>query len=135
MSEPQLRWRQRLESLQRALGQLRDALEALAADPDSEVIGMAMIKVYEFSFELSWKTLKDLLNHEGVDIQLPREVLRQAFAVGLLQDGQLWIDMLEQRNRMAHTYDVRRARIALALIGEHYAPALGALATDLERRP
>lgn len=135
MSDPRLRWRQRLESLQRALGQLRAALEALAADPDNEVIGMAVIKAYEFSFELSWKTLKDLLNHEGVDAQLPREVLRQAFAAGLLQDGQLWIDMLEQRNLMAHTYDVRRARIALALIGEHYAPALGTLAMDLESRP
>ena len=135
MSEPQLRWRQRLESLQRALGQLQAALRVLAVDPGNEVIGLAVIKAYEFSFELSWKTLKDLLNHEGVDVQLPREVLRQAFAVVLLQDGQIWIDMLEQRNLMAHTYDDRRARIALALIGEHYAPAHGALATDLERRP
>lgn len=44
--------------------------------------------------------------------QLPREVLRQAFAAGLLQDGQMRIGRLEQRNLMAHTYDVRRARIA-----------------------
>lgn len=135
MSDPKLRWRQRLESLQRALGQLQLALDALAADPDNEVIGMAVIKAYEFSFELSWKTLKDLLNHEGLDVQLPREVLRQAFATRLLQDGQLWIDMLEQRNLMAHTYDIRRARIALALITEVYAPALTALALDLEQRP
>lgn len=71
----------------------------------------------------------------GQKPQLPREVLRQAFAAGLLQDGQLWIDMLDQRNLMAHTDDVRRARIALALIGEHFAPALGALAMDLQRRP
>lgn len=135
MSDPKLRWRQRLESLQRALGQLQLALDALAADPGNEVIGMAVIKAYEFSFELSWKTLKDLLNHEGLDVQLPREVLRQAFATRLLQDGQLWIDMLEQRNLMAHTYDIRRARIALALITEVYAPALTALALDLEQRP
>ncbi len=135
MNDPPLRWRQHLESLQRALGQLHAALKALAADPDNEVIGMAVIKAYEFSFELSCKTLKDLLNHEGVDAQLPREVLRQAFAAGLLQDGQLWIDMLEQRNLMAHTYDVQRARIAFARIGEHYAPALEALAMDLERHP
>jgi hypothetical protein len=43
--------------------------------------------------------------------------------------------MLKQRNLMAYTYDVRRARIALALISEHYAPALGSLAIALERRP
>lgn len=66
---------------------------------------------------------------------LPRAVLRQAFASGLLQDGQLWIDMLEQRNPMAHTYDVERARQALALIQQHDAPALPGLAEQLQRRP
>ena len=75
MSEPQLRWRQRLESLQRALGQLEAALQAHDADPESEVIGMAVIKAYEFSFELSWETLKDLLSHQGLNAILPREVL------------------------------------------------------------
>lgn len=75
-SEPQIRWRQRLESLQWALAQLRAALDALAAARENEVIGMAVIKAYEFSFELSWKTLKDLLHHEGIDALLPREVLR-----------------------------------------------------------
>jgi nucleotidyltransferase substrate binding protein (TIGR01987 family) len=135
MTSPEPRWRQRLENLQRALGQLQAALEALARDPGNEVIGMAVIKTYEFSFELSWKTLKDWLSHEGIDALVPREVLRQAFASGRLEDGQLWIDMLEQRNLMAHTYDVSRARIALALIRERFAPALLALARDLEQRP
>ena len=110
------------------------ALTAHGAEPGNEVIGMAVIKAYEFSFELSWKTLKDLLAYEGIDALLPREVLRQAFATGLLQDGQLWIDMLEQRNLMAHTYDVTRAQQALALIRERFAPALFGLAADLERR-
>ena len=135
MAGSELRWRQRLESLQRALAQLMAALAALGADPGNEVIGIAVIKAYEFSFELSWKTLKDLLSHEGIDALLPREVLRQAFATGLVDDGQLWIDMLEQRNLMAHTYDLARARQALALIEERFAPALLALAADLEQRP
>ena len=95
---------------------------------------MAVIKAYEFSFELSWKTLKDLLAYGGIDALLPREVLRQAFAYGLVQDGQLWIDMLEQRNLMAHTYDVSRAQQALAMIRERFAPALLSLAVDLEQR-
>jgi len=61
--------------------------------------------------------------------------LRQAFASGLLQEGQLWIDMLEQRNLMAHTDDVTRAQQALALIRERFAPALRTLAPDLDQRP
>ena len=85
--------------------------------------------------DLRWKTLQDMLTSEGIDALLPREVLRQAFATGLLQEGQLWIDMLEQRNLMAHTYDAARAQQALALILERFAPALRTLAADLGQRP
>ncbi|WP_231596789.1 nucleotidyltransferase substrate binding protein [Synechococcus sp. CBW1004] len=42
--------------------------------------------------------------------------------------------MLEQRNLMAHAYDVKRARQALALIQDRFAPALLDLAADLERQ-
>ncbi len=61
--------------------------------------------------------------------------MRQAFATGLLQEGQLWIDMLEQRNLMAQSYDVTRAQQALDLIRERFAPELRTLAGDLEQRP
>ena len=131
----ELRWRQRLESLQRALRQLQAALAAHRAAPDDEVIGMAVIKAYEFCFELGWKTLKDLLAYEGIDAPLPRQVIREAFAANLVCDGQVWIDMLEQRNLMAHTYDIERARRALTLIQGSFAPALLELARDLEGRP
>ena len=60
MGTGNLRWRQRLESL-----------------------GRAVIKAYEFSFELGWKTLKDLLTYEGIDAPLPRQVIREAFAPAL----------------------------------------------------
>jgi nucleotidyltransferase substrate binding protein (TIGR01987 family) len=94
-----------------------------------------VIKAYEFSFELGWKTLKDLLAYEGIDAPLPRQVIREAFAAGLLPDGQVWIDMLEQRNLMAHTYDLKRAQRALVLIRGTFAPALRSLAQNLEQRP
>ena len=135
MGTAELRWRQRLQSLGRALGQLEAALAALDADPASEVIGLAVIKADEVSFELGWKTLKDLLAYEGIDAPLPRQVIREAFSAGLLPDGQVWIDMLEQRNLMAHTYDVTRAQRALALIRGIFAPAQRALAQELEQRP
>jgi nucleotidyltransferase substrate binding protein (TIGR01987 family) len=99
----ELRWRQRLDSLQRD--------------------------------KLGWKTLKDLLAYEGIDAPLPRQVIREAFAANLVRDGQIWIDMLEQRNLMAHTYDITRARRALTLIQGSFAPALLELARDLEGRP
>ena len=75
-----IRWHQRFDNLQRAMAQLRAAVEAHREDPSNELIGIALIKAYEFIFELSWKTLKDLLAYNGVDASLPRDVLKQAFA-------------------------------------------------------
>ena len=129
-----IRWKQRFDNLNRALAQLQSALEAHQATPDNELIVIALIKAYEFSFELSWKTLKDLLAWNGVDARLPREVLKQAFATGLIDEGQIWIDMLEQRNLMAHTYDQTRALQAAALIEQSFWPQLQRLQQELERR-
>jgi nucleotidyltransferase substrate binding protein (TIGR01987 family) len=129
-----IRWKQRFANLQRALRQLEAAVEAHRAMPTNELIVIALIKAYEFSFELSWKTLKDLLAWNGLDVRLPREVLKQSFATGLIENGQIWIDMLEQRNLMAHTYDQARAQQAAALICEHYWPELQGLRNSLQER-
>lgn len=119
-----VRWKQRFDNLQRAYQRLRWALEIQQQDPDNDLMRMAVIKAYEFTFELSWKTLKDFLAYNGIDAKLPREVLKQAFATGLLSNGQLWIDMLEERNLMAHTYDDARARNAVNQIQQRYLTGL-----------
>ena len=119
-----IRWKQRFDNLQRAHRRLCWALEIEPQDPENDLIRMAVIKAYEVTFDLSWKTLKDFLAYNGIDAKLPREVLKQAFATGLVSDGQLWIDMLEERNLMAHTYDDTRARQAVRLIQERYLAGL-----------
>ena len=138
-AQSDIRWKQRFDNLQRAYQRLRWALEIHQQDPDNDLIRMAVIKAYEFTFELSWKTLKDFLAYNGIDAKLPREVLKQAFATGLVIDGQLWIDMLEERNLMAHTYDDARARIAVDQIQERYLGGLqqlhDMLTTKLQEAP
>ena len=92
-----IRWKQRFDNLQRAHRRLLWALEIEQQDPENDLIRMAAIKAYEFTFELSWKTLKDFLAYNGIDAKLPRDVLKQAFATGLIREGQLLIDMLDER--------------------------------------
>lgn len=121
MTEPtDVRWQQRFDNLQAAYNKLKHAAAANAGQPDDELFQMALIKAFEMTFELAWKTLKDFLKYNGVDVKLPREVLKQAFANDILSDGQVWIDMLEDRNLMAHTYDEARARLAVAHICQRY---------------
>lgn len=72
------------------------------------------------NFELAWKTMKDYLEQEGFDVKSPRRAIQIAFKTGLIADGHAWIDALEKRNLMAHTYNEDVAREAEELIRDKY---------------
>lgn len=123
-TQQDIRWKQRYENLQSAYQRLQHAVQANAQTPNNDLIQMALIKAFEMTFELSWKTMKDYLKYNGIDVKLPREVIKQAFANDIIIDGQLWIDMLEDRNLMAHTYDEARALKAVNHICLRYMDGL-----------
>jgi nucleotidyltransferase substrate binding protein (TIGR01987 family) len=123
MEDQDIRWKQRFENLTLAYRKLKQALEVYKQEPN-DIIRMALIKAFEMTFELFWKTAKDYLNYNGVKVSLPREVIKQSFAYDMMEDGQVWIDMLEDRNLMAHTYDEKRALQAIDHIVNHYLVAM-----------
>ena len=105
MSED-IRWQQRFQNFDRAVRLLREPMERdVAALSALEREGT--IQRFEFAVELAWKTLKDYLEHEGRTLQpvTPRSVIKEAFSAGILRDGQVWIDMLDHRNLLSHSYD------------------------------
>jgi nucleotidyltransferase substrate binding protein (TIGR01987 family) len=76
--------------------------------------------------ELAWKTLKDYLEHDGMQLTsvTPKSVIKAVFAARLIPDGQLWIDVLEKRNLLSHTYDQSLLGEGLKEIHERYLPAI-----------
>ena len=133
MSDPGVpRWRQRLENFQKAMDRLRQAC-ALESYSDLERAGL--IQTFEFSFELGWKTLKDLLFHEGYDEKTPRAVIRRAFEAGHLdeKDTELWLEALGKRNLLSHTYEEEAAELAVRLIKEDFQPLLARTLASLLR--
>ncbi len=130
-SNDQLRWRQRLENYRKACVQLENAC---GKKEYSDLERAGLVQVFEFSFELARKTLKDLLLYGGYDVTTPREVLRRSFAAGYLgeADAETLLDALKKRNLLAHTYREELAQSALTLIRERYFPALRRLLTRLE---
>jgi nucleotidyltransferase substrate binding protein (TIGR01987 family) len=133
MSED-IRWKQRFENLGKALDRFREALKGTAEEPDNHLYQIALIGAFQFTFELSWKTMKDYLVYNGVQVSLPREVIKQAFHHQLVKDGQVWIDMLEARNLMAHVYQEKAALAAGKSIREKYAPAIEQIYRDLLKK-
>lgn len=71
-----IRWEQRYENLGKALERLREALIGTAKEPKNYLYQIALIGAFQFTFELSWKTMKDYLVYNGVEVSLPREVIK-----------------------------------------------------------
>ncbi|MBU1567013.1 MAG: nucleotidyltransferase substrate binding protein [Proteobacteria bacterium] len=112
-----IRWRQRYQNLHKAFQQLQEGVN-LKTPSKIEVQGI--IQSFEFTFKLAWKTLKDYLESQGVLCTFPREVIKQAFHYGILVDGEIWLEMLNKRNLLAHTYDEQLAMQAYHLIVDEY---------------
>lgn len=123
-----VRWKQRFQNFDRAFGLLRQALER-GPGVLSPLEKEGVIQRFEYSFELAWKTVKDFLEAGGLTISpvVPRQVLKDAFAAKLLVDGQVWIDMLDHRNLLAHTYDSAVFEKAVDAIAARYVPAMAEL--------
>lgn len=117
-----IRWKQRFVNFEKAFLQLKDAIERF--DQLDDLAKEGLVQRFEYTFELAWKTLKDYLESEGIINQFPREVLKQGFHVNVLNNGELWIDMLEKRNLLTHTYDQDNFNLALELINESYYPEI-----------
>lgn len=122
------RSRQRFENFTRALDLLREAL-AIPMDELSDLEREGLVQRFHYTFELAWQVLADALEREGVvlDMATPRRAVREAFATGLLDDGQIWFDMIEDRNRTVHTYDETRLEAVVANVRARYFAAFEAL--------
>ena len=126
--DPDCRWKQRFHNFERAYGLLH---EALAHGPAalSPLEKEGAVQRFEYSFELAWKTIKDYLEENGVTISplTPRQVLKQAFSAKVISEGQVWIDMLDERNRLSHTYDLAAFEEAVEAIATRYLSAMETL--------
>lgn len=112
-----IRWKQRFSNFEKAFLRLKDAL--MNNEP-TELEEAGIIQYYEFTFELGWKTLKDYLQEMGLEVRFPRDTIKEAFKSGLIKNGDLWIDMLEKRNLMSHTYDELVANQLVKLVRDEY---------------
>lgn len=98
----------------------RRLIEAVQ-QPESDILRDAVIQRFEFWFELVWKTLKLYLERQGHECGGPRQTLKRAFTEGLIstpEEGDVWLQMLEDRNLTTHAYDQELAiRIYQHIVG------------------
>ena len=130
MASPDIRWKQRFSHFRQAFLLLQQALEH-GPDGLSLLEKEGVIQRFEYTFELAWKTIKDFLELGGVIISpvTARQVLKDAATAKIVADAQVWIDMLDHRNLLAHTYDSSVFEEAVEAIASRYLPSMIRLET------
>jgi len=127
-----IRWQQRFSNYRRALAQLESFLEPPSLNEREQ---QGLIKAFEYTFELAWNTLRDLLRSQGDSTLLgSRDTLREAFRLGLIENGETWMLMIQDRNLTSHTYNRPTAdAIAVNIVGS-YMPCFQQLRSALTQR-
>ena len=124
---------QKIENFRRAVERLQEALADSARNPESTVIRDGVIQRFEFTFELAWKSLREYMADQGADMSgvvFSKQVFKAAYAAQLIDDEQIWLDMLTSRNITSHVYDDQQAAQVVADIRDRYIAPLAALAAS-----
>ena len=101
------RWRYRFESFAKALNLLNKGLFLYRNRAISDLEIEGIIQRFEYTWELSWKLMKDYLEEQGIQFELitPSFIIKKSFGSKLIQNPEIWLEALDARNKMSHTYD------------------------------
>ena len=112
-----IRWKQRFQNYQKAFATVKNAVELATTRELSDLEKQGVIQGFEFTFELAWNVMKDYLEEQGItDIIGSKNAVRHAFNKGLIEDGDIWMEMIKGRNVSSHSYDEETAEKLFTLI-------------------
>lgn len=83
--------------------------EAIGIKEDNDIKRDAVIKRFEFTFELLWKTFKRITRFEKLDCFSPKDCFKFAFKLGLISNEELFLEIIDARNKTTHVYSEEHA--------------------------
>lgn len=122
MNTEKLRWQYRFDNYKRAFFLLQEASQKEQQGELDQLGKEGMIQRFEYCMELAWKTIKDYLESQNVVLKqlTPRTVLKEAVAAKLITQGTAWMQALDDRNRMSHTYNFKDFEEVIRSINQSY---------------
>lgn len=120
MENQDIRWIQRFSNYKKAFSQLKKFIDKGELN---ELEQQGLIQAFEYTYELAWNTIKDFYENQGeINIQGSRDAFRLAFNRGLIENGDIWMDMVKNRTKTSHTYNEETANeIANAITNSYFA--------------
>lgn len=118
-------------NLKKAYGKLVQASELY--DGEDEIIRDSLIQRFEFTYELTHKTLQEFMKYMGVTLEdnFPRTIFKKAYVNNLISEDKVWIRLLEERNATSHIDSESLANEVAGRIKGEYVEAIGELMVNL----
>jgi nucleotidyltransferase substrate binding protein (TIGR01987 family) len=119
MTTYDIRWIQRFNNFSKALAQLEKFIEKGELN---KLEKQGLIQSFECTYELTWNTIKDYFESQGeTNILGSRDAFRLAFKRGLIENGDVWMEMITSRALTSHTYNEETAeKIAQDIEAQYY---------------
>jgi nucleotidyltransferase substrate binding protein (TIGR01987 family) len=118
------RWKQRFNNYLKAFQSLVEAVELSQQRPLSKLEEQGLIQGFEFTHELAWNVLKDYLENKGIiGLIGSKDATRSAFNNGLIEQGDDWMKMIQDRNLTSHAYNAEIATEVVVDILTRFYPA------------
>jgi nucleotidyltransferase substrate binding protein (TIGR01987 family) len=124
-----IRWKQRFDNYTKAFRDLSDYVALRESRELSRLEEKGLIQSFAITHELAWNVLKDYLEEEAGTTGLlgSKDTTREAFKRGLIEDGEIWVDMIKSRNLTSHVYYETTARQIAEDIRVHFYPRFAAM--------
>ena len=109
-----VRWIQRFSNYNRALDKLNNIIDYIKeqeADDETEeilndIMSQALIQSFEYTHELAWNVMNDYAKYQGnSSIGGSRDATREALQLQIIDDGEIWMEMIKSRNKTSYTYN------------------------------
>jgi nucleotidyltransferase substrate binding protein (TIGR01987 family) len=95
----------RISDVRKATAQADSAVKLYQKEKDQRELNFLMVvKAYEILVELAWKYFKEKVEDEGLSAASPKESVRKAATIGLIDDPEKWIKFIDARNLSVHDY-------------------------------
>ncbi|MDB1962117.1 MAG: HI0074 family nucleotidyltransferase substrate-binding subunit [Clostridium sp.] len=120
-------------NLKKAYSRLKEVSDLY--DGKNDIIRDSLIQRFEFTYELTHKTLKEFMKYLGATLEnsFPRTIFKKAYVNNLISDDKVWINLLEDRNSTLHIYNENMSNEIADRIVNKYVDAIGELVENLEK--
>ena len=120
-------------NLKKAYSRLKEVSDLY--DGKDDIIRDSLIQRFEFTYELTHKTLREFMKYLGVTLEnsFPRTIFKKAYVNNLISDDKVWINLLEDRNSTSHIYNENLADEVADRIVKYYVDAIGELVDNLKK--